>query len=313
MPTSSSEGGGGGGSALWGALQGPTTFGTIGKLLSQRTKSGLQKAQALIASGALGTAIVGETELGRQARRAEGVYQKSVQNAVRMGLPIPTRPPIASFVPGSILSGVMAQNAGGGVPTATSSTSALPWWQQLLRGVPDAVNAGLALLDYYNLLFGSSGGGAGGYRRTIDNPPPTPLGGSVTVMPYLTFPSPVTNPDSGFLGGVGGLAAGIGSVISAIRGGQSSSMPGGAMMLGNYGSVGPYLGSGVRGMTSQAIMAAAGVPSSCSVGGAVGITNPATGRMVWFRRAGVPVLWSGDKAAAKRWHKCHGRRRSGGR
>jgi len=161
---------------------------------------------------------------------------------------------------------------------------------------------------YYKALFADFFGSKGGGGRNT--------GGG---MGYYFAPTPAGGvgggDDGGFLSGISNLAGGIGAVINAVRGGNSVAMPGGygGLQLGNYGGIFPNaIGAGINSLLGTGPI----IPgSSCAIGGAVGVTNPATGKMVWFRRAGRPLLWSGDLAACKRVRRAasHARRRVGGR
>lgn len=150
----------------------------------------------------------------------------------------------------------------------------------------------------------------------------------VTVLPYLLSPS------AGDYGGgfdFAGLGAGIGSLINAIRGPQS--MPGGSSFLPT--TVARSIPSIVRGVGG--VLAGAGIGAGISElfggGGACPtepfgqaaasgvraqhfvVAHPVTGRAVWFKPAGKPILWSGDLSACRRVRKIAGRarRRVGGR
>lgn len=118
-----------------------------------------------------------------------------------------------------------------------------------------------------------------------------------------------------FMGGpssLGGALGGVASIINAIRGNQA--MPGGfgfmpslvasqqnsMLNLGAGGCpVSPFADSATSSVRAQAFVA----------------THPVSGKAVWFKPAGRPLLWSGDLSACRRVRKIAGRarRRLGGR
>lgn len=270
--------------------------------------------------GPLGVLTVAEQQASRLAGKAFQEWARENRRRAKRGLaeiPIPAQ---AQYAYGGQLSraGQIYAAAPSQPATQTPQPSQGGFWQGF--NLDRAIQTGLRVAEivaYFREMFRRSGGGSDapmGYvgifpgERPAPSPFQTVLGGGSS-MPYLLTPSPSSG-DVGFLQGAGTLAQGIGSIIAAIRGGQSSSMPGGAMNLGNYGGVFPNaIGNRINDVLGT------GAPSGCAVGGAVGVTNPNTGKMVWFRRAGVPVLWSGDLAACKRVRKAasHARRRVGGR
>lgn len=151
-------------------------------------------------------------------------------------------------------------------------------------------------------------------------------------LPYFSSPSYGVgggDPFSASLGsGLAGLGAGIGSIIGALRG--PATMPGGMSFLptaGTLGSIGRVLGGLGVGAAGAGIadwlMGNNGCSSSpFTTGNTNGVratafmaAHPVTGKPVWFRPAGRPLLWSGDLSAARRVRRIAGRarRRLGGR
>lgn len=322
----------GGGANLLGLLKIKGPESGVAELIAGKGQANTR--EHLIASGLGGVGVVAEQQASRLAGKAYQEWAKINLRREKRGLPQLPMPVQAQYDYGEALRIVSSAGsnlytpqlpkgttlgAAAGVYAAQSTSTqpaTQPWYSNVdWRGWIETGARVADLVAYFRELFGSRGGPEqvtytipGG--EMAPSPFPTNIpGGS---MPYLLAPGPAMSGDNGILGSIGSLAGGIGSIISAIRGGASGQMPGGAMSLGNYGSVSVFPGSGVRAMVGDVLATAAGQPGACRVGGNVGIVNPATGKMVWFRRAGVPVLWSGDKAAAKRWGKCHPRRRSGG-
>jgi len=264
--------------------------------------------------GPLGAAIVGEQQAIRAAGKAAQEWARENRRRAKRGLPELPRPSIADYQHGGVLAraGVMYQTAPAQPATQAPQSSVggflagIDWNRAISTGAKIA-----ELIAYFRELWSKGGSGDAGVTYTIPggelapSPFPTSIGGSN--VPYNFLPSGAMTGD-GMLGGAGALASGIGSIISAIRGGQNGSMPGGAMALGNYSGV--MQTTSARGVVENFL--GSGNTATCRIGGVVGINDPNSGRTVWFRRAGVPVLWSGDKAAAKRWNKGRGRRRSGG-
>ena len=146
-------------------------------------------------------------------------------------------------------------------------------------------------------------------------------------MPYFVAPSSGADYSVNLGAGLAGLGSGIASIISAIRG--PSAMPGGMSFLPTTTAVGTI----ARGVGSVLTGAGIGAGISSLFGGcpssepfarsaSSGVraqtffaAHPETGRLVWFRPAGRPLLWSGDLSAARRVRKIAGRarRRVGGR
>ena len=118
--------------------------------------------------------------------------------------------------------------------------------------------------------------------------------------------------------GLAGLGAGIGSIISAIRG--PSAMPGGASFLPTIARGAGAIATGVG--LAQLFGGGGACPTDPFASGGSSVraqtfvaAHPETGRAVWFKPAGRPILWSGDLSACRRVRKVAGRarRRVGGR
>ena len=85
-----------------------------------------------------------------------------------------------------------------------------------------------------------------------------------------------------------------------MTGGAMPVLPGGAM-VGGQSMVGqPYGGMVFR-----------PAPSGPRARSVLQIQNPYTGRMMWYRNMGTPILWSGDLSSAKRVRKAASRARRG--
>lgn len=253
----------------------------------------------------------------------------------RVEFTAPPPPPASVFRPdvrlapriGSLAAvrGVMraAPSAPGAPPTPLPAPPS-PSIPQQIGDYLDAAISGLSrgadiasLIQYLRSLFAKP-------LRPVYSFPTFNLGGDV--MPYTFMPS------AGGYGGGGdyglaGLGSGIASVINAIRG--PSAMPGGMSFLPTAGAlgtiargVGGVLGGVGVGMGLESLFGGGACPSSPFASGASTVraqtfvtAHPETGRAVWFKPAGRPILWSGDLSAARRVRKIAGRarRRVGGR
>ena len=86
-----------------------------------------------------------------------------------------------------------------------------------------------------------------------------------------------------------------------MTGGAMPVLPGGAIAPGGQSMVGqPYGGMVFR-----------PAPSGPRARSVLQIQNPYTGRMMWYRNMGTPILWSGDLSSAKRVRKAASRARRG--
>ncbi len=196
------------------------------------------------------------------------------------------------------------------------------------RGVDQALHLGLDLAALAQAI-----------RDLFWPPKPPTLGGGGFTLPMFLTPgiSSSSGGSSGSIfGELGGLASGIGSIIGAIRGvpsampGGSAFLPAGVMSAGGalVRGAGSAIGGGVIAAGAGALVdwlmspsAVGGLdkPFGAPTGGARArmfvVPNPDTGRPVWFRPAGQPILWSSDLASAKKVRRVarFARRRSGGR
>ena len=118
--------------------------------------------------------------------------------------------------------------------------------------------------------------------------------GGFDPMAYFlpSVPTPTYGGGGAWYDNLPAIGGAIGSLISTIRGGAPSVMPGGApfggLALGNYNV----------GVQSPLTIRSARQPQmfGCDDG---------TGRMVIVRRAGMPLAWSGDVSAVKRLKRAH--------
>jgi len=96
-------------------------------------------------------------------------------------------------------------------------------------------------------------------------------------------------------------------------------MPGGMSFVPTeQGGIGGYLGNLTTAVAGGGACPTAPFASSSMAGPRAQtfvVANPVTGRAVWFKPAGRPILWSGDLSACRRVRKVAGRarRRLGGR
>jgi len=178
-------------------------------------------------------------------------------------------------------------------------------------GPADFLRLAIAILDYL------------GQRRASRIKPPSyffDFGTGGLNVPYFTSSPSIggaygsMDPWGSVLSGIGSAGSSIASIINAIRGPQA--MPGGMSFV-------PTTQPGVMGGLAQALTggnACPTAPFANSASSAVSaqhfvVAHPVTGRAVWFKPAGRPILWSGDLSACRRVRKIAGRarRRLGGR
>ena len=119
-------------------------------------------------------------------------------------------------------------------------------------------------------------------QQTFPGVPGPPLGGAVTFGGQ-----PMTLPVSALPGGAPVMQAGLGDVFGGLLG----------------SAFGPSLTP--QGATCPTLFRQA--PQTLRPVSMFHITNPSTGREVWYRNVGQPVLWSGDFAAVKRVRRVAGK------
>lgn len=255
----------------------------------------------------------------REAQKEAFRAARALGQAVAATPPSVPRPDV--FLPGAVGTSVIMGAAAPGAPSGTGSGVPAPQPGTPSDPLANALALAAWLMDWIQRRRWIQA--LERYTRAVQQP----LGGD---MPYFVQPSIGYGGTAGadFFGGLGNLAAGVGSIISAIRG--PSAMPGGMGFLAptTIGTLGRTLGGVAAGAAGAGIIDwMMGNGGACptspfaqpSAGGVRATTfvaaHPVTGKAVWFRPAGRPILWSSDLSACRRVKRIAGRarRRLGGR